>query len=44
MPLEYSKIGDALLWKLLRLNPLKPTWNNRDRLLLSAYHGSMFLS
>jgi transketolase len=44
MPHECSKIGAALFGKLLRLNPLKPALINRDRLLLSSCHGSMFLS
>ena len=43
MPLGCSKIGAALFGKLLRLNPQKPTWINRDRFILSAGHGSMFL-
>lgn len=43
MPLGCSKIGAALFGKLLRLNPQKLTWNNRDRFVLSAGHGSMFL-
>ena len=43
MPLGCSKIGAALFGKLLRLNPQKPTWINRDRFVLSAGHGSMFL-
>lgn len=43
MPLECSKIGGPLFWKLLRINSLKPTLINRDGLLLSAYYGSKFL-
>ncbi|MDR2735329.1 MAG: transketolase [Puniceicoccales bacterium] len=43
MPLGAAEIGAALFGKLLRFNPLEPRWINRDRFILSAGHGSLFL-
>ena len=44
LPLGCAEIG-AVLYGAggLRFNPAEPTWLNRDRLILSAGHGSMFL-
>ncbi|MDR0351638.1 MAG: transketolase [Puniceicoccales bacterium] len=43
MPLGAAEIGAALFGKLLRFNPLAQRWLNRDRFILSAGHGSLFL-
>jgi transketolase len=43
LPLGCAEIGAALFGYLLRLNPEEPRWINRDRFILSAGHGSMFL-
>jgi transketolase len=43
LPLGCAEIGAALFGHLLQLNPEQPRWINRDRFILSAGHGSMFL-
>jgi transketolase len=43
LPLGAAEIGAALYGDLLRLDPADPAWINRDRFVLSAGHGSMFL-
>ena len=43
LPLGCAEIGAALFGEALRLNPDQPKWLNRDRFVLSAGHGSMFL-
>ena len=43
LPLGCAEIGAALFGHALRLNPDQPKWLNRDRFVLSAGHGSMFL-
>ena len=43
LPLGAAEIGAALFGQTLRFNPRDPDWINRDRFLLSAGHGSMFL-
>ncbi len=43
LPLGCAEIGAALYGHSLRHNPAEPKWLNRDRFLLSAGHGSMFL-
>lgn len=43
LPLGAAEIGSALFGQALRCNPGTPDWINRDRFLLSAGHGSMFL-
>lgn len=43
LPLGCADIGAYLYGKLLRHNPKNPHWINRDRFVLSAGHGSMFL-
>ena len=43
LPLGCAEIGAALFGHALRLNPEQPKWLNRDRFVLSAGHGSMFL-
>jgi transketolase len=43
MPMEASDIGYILWTQFLKHNPANPTWPNRDRFVLSAGHGSMFL-
>lgn len=43
LPLGCAEIGAALYGSALRHNPDEPRWINRDRFVLSAGHGSMFL-
>lgn len=43
LPLGCAEIGAALFGEGLRFNPSAPKWINRDRFILSAGHGSMFL-
>lgn len=43
LPLGCAEIGAALFGEALRYNPAEPKWLNRDRFVLSAGHGSMFL-
>ena len=43
LPLGCAEIGAALFGTALRYNPEEPRWLNRDRFVLSAGHGSMFL-
>ncbi len=43
LPLGCAEIGAVLFGQALRYNPSEPKWLNRDRFVLSAGHGSMFL-
>lgn len=43
LPLGSAELGAVLFGELLKLNPAEPRWLNRDRFVLSAGHGSMFL-
>ncbi len=43
LPLGTAEIGAVLFGDLLSYDPAAPKWLNRDRLILSAGHGSMFL-
>ena len=43
LPLGCAEIGAVLFGHSLHLNPEDPRWLNRDRFVLSAGHGSMFL-
>jgi len=43
MPLGFSQVMSVLAFKFLKFNPNDPKWFNRDRLVLSAGHGSMLL-
>lgn len=43
LPLGAAEIGAVLFGQSLQLNPGAPRWINRDRFILSAGHGSMFL-
>ena len=43
LPLGCAEIGAVLFGSALSLNPDRPRWINRDRFVLSAGHGSMFL-
>lgn len=43
LPLGAAEIGAVLFSDALRFDPKQPKWLNRDRFLLSAGHGSMFL-
>ncbi len=43
LPLGAAEVGAALFGEALRFDPTTPRWINRDRFVLSAGHGSMFL-
>ena len=43
LPLGAAEVGAALFGQTLSYNPADPKWLNRDRFILSAGHGSMFL-
>merc|ERR1719408_1196102 len=43
LPLGCAEIGALLFGQLMQYNPEDPKWINRDRFVLSAGHGSMFL-
>src|SRR3982074_2448299 len=43
LPLGAAEVGAVLFGHALRFNPDNPSWLNRDRFVLSAGHGSMFL-
>ena len=43
LPLGCADMGAVLFGEGLRFNPSAPKWLNRDRFVLSAGHGSMFL-
>ena len=43
LPLGCAEIGAVLFGHTLNYDPLEPRWLNRDRFVLSAGHGSMFL-
>ena len=43
LPLGAADIGAVLFGHALSFNPDEPRWLNRDRFVLSAGHGSMFL-
>jgi len=43
LPLGAAEIGATLYGSAMTYNPSDPTWINRDRFILSAGHGSMFI-
>ncbi len=43
LPLGCAEMGAVLFGHSLSINPDRPRWINRDRFVLSAGHGSMFL-
>ncbi|GAA5495622.1 transketolase [Rubritalea halochordaticola] len=43
LPLGCAEIGAVLFGQSLSFNPDAPKWLNRDRFILSAGHGSMFI-
>lgn len=43
LPLGATEVGAVLFGYALHYNPEDPEWINRDRFILSAGHGSMFL-
>ncbi|MES2593800.1 MAG: transketolase [Verrucomicrobiota bacterium] len=43
LPLGAADVGAVLFGETLQCDPADPTWLNRDRFILSAGHGSMFI-
>jgi transketolase len=43
LPMGAAELGAVLYGELLRHDPSDPAWADRDRFILSAGHGSMFL-
>jgi transketolase len=43
MPMGFADIATVLFAEFIRFSPDEPKWPNRDRLILSAGHGSMLL-
>lgn len=43
LPLGAAEVGAVLFGEVLQCHPGEPRWINRDRFILSAGHGSMFL-
>ena len=43
LPMGCAELGSLLYGEILSHNPADPRWPNRDRFVLSAGHGSMFL-
>lgn len=43
LPLGAADVGAVLFGDVLQFDPAQPKWLNRDRFILSAGHGSMFL-
>ncbi|HWL51886.1 MAG TPA: transketolase [Chthoniobacteraceae bacterium] len=43
LPLGCAELGAVLFGQALNFNPDEPKWLNRDRFILSAGHGSMFI-
>ncbi|MGV6828105.1 MAG: transketolase [Flavobacteriales bacterium] len=43
LPLGMADVAAVLWTKFLKFNPTDPTWQNRDRFVLSAGHGSMLI-
>ncbi|MCP5369967.1 MAG: transketolase [Rickettsiaceae bacterium] len=43
MPMGFAQVMTNLVFNFLKFNPNDPKWPNRDRLVLSAGHGSMLL-
>ncbi len=43
MPMGAAPMGHVLWGEAMNYNPLNPEWANRDRFILSAGHGCMFL-
>jgi transketolase len=43
LPLGSAEIGSVLYGSQMTYNPADPLWMNRDRFILSAGHGSMFV-
>lgn len=43
LPLGLAELGALLFSEVLRYDPADPSWMKRDRLVLSAGHGSMWL-
>ena len=43
MPMGMADVATVLFTRFLKYNPADPQWQDRDRFVLSAGHGSMLL-
>ncbi len=43
MPMGFADVATVLFTEVAKFNPLEPDWPDRDRVILSAGHGSMLL-
>ena len=43
MPMGIAEVVTVLFAKHLKFNPNNPEWEDRDRFILSAGHGSMLM-
>ena len=43
LPLGMADVATVLFAQCMRYNPKDPSWQNRDRFVLSAGHGSMLI-
>lgn len=43
MPMGMADVATVLFSKIMKYDPANPTWEDRDRFILSAGHGSMLL-
>ena len=44
MPLGMADVATVLFSKFIKINPSSPQWFDRDRFVLSAGHGSIFVA
>ena len=43
MPMGMADVTTVLFSEFLKFDPMNPKWPDRDRFILSAWHGSMLL-
>lgn len=43
MPMGFADVATVLFTEFAKFNPMEPSWPDRDRIVLSAGHGSMLL-